>query len=261
MKLQSTIELNSHGSARVKPTYSNIGESGKLLTNVISDDFQQNVKNELLLYLSTHNTKEMFPVNSGISFDINVYTSRRIKLHGVIKNIMDACCGLIYDDDNAVTSAIIRKHVYSEIHDKVTLQIYTGTYFMRPDEIKYAAERFRIVDVEFDTVAADVYLPYPSNNTLKDIINPNEDEDLLIKAKLSETYKSGLLTGGAGISLIVDTSYRKVDVDNLSFNCIFGLQGIAYNDLYQLDMIHMFKRHRNCYKNNISIGVYEMNRS
>jgi len=238
MNYKKSITIHGSLHPRQRPTYENINEGLKLLKNQLADDFQQEIKDRLLKE-TIGNSR--YPLSGHISLYVELRTSRQLNICGVLKNIMDACNGIILKDDSSVESALINRYISDYQFDNIKIWVISGKPLVDNNQIISNLSNYTVLFIDMDTVAEDTYLPYPPNNECGKIINPNRDDELK-ELLLAKCKTSGINGGIKTLSLTVNLdNCRKVDIDNLCLNYIVNLKGIAYDDLSDISSLHMRK--------------------
>lgn len=238
MKYDNQILLCKTDGPRAKFSYKDIDEQNKLLKNPLADDFQQEIKDSPLL--AVHGD-DRYPISGRVSLYIELKTFKAINLLGVAKNIMDGCIGIIYTDDSVVESILISKIPQEKgMLDRVSIKVINGKPIRNNKFDQPSFDSYSLLGIEIDTVAEDNYMPYPPSNAFREIVNPNDDAG--IKALLEIECRKAEIRGKVNtLSITVDIADSKVDVDNLCLNYITNLTGIAYEDLDQIESLHLMK--------------------
>lgn len=254
MKLETSISLNVPISPREKPNYEDISNGEKLITFLLADDFQENIKHEIRIALHNSSNAARFPISGSVSICLDIYSNPNTSLIGVAKNVLDACNGILFTDDKHVASMLIRR--FPRRHqqcDSLDIKILSSRVIRQPIISSDIVDSSSVFSISIDTIVEDRYLPYPPRAAATKIINNNTEQDTSMRESLQQLYQGSIHTGRLGISLYIDTSTNEGDIDNMAQQCLFNSQGVLFENATEIELLHIIKKTDPLKKSSIEI--------
>jgi Holliday junction resolvase RusA-like endonuclease len=225
------------------------------MKNILADEYQEDIKDKAMI--SIHHSKKDFPISGGISIFIDFYTNRKMNIIGIIKNVLDGLNGAVFTDDIKVRSILAKIHsTEASTQERTTVKVMSGRSIpsLHCDVDKF--KNFLILTVEVDSILEDRYLLYPGDMSTTELVGVNKDTDSVIAREVESNYHSNIIEFPVEVSVVINTVIKdESDLDNLSANYLYNLQGSAIKDLQQVEALLLNKNYVDSGKENIVIEI------
>jgi hypothetical protein len=249
-----TINIEGFNQPRIKATYGELSHEEKLLAQPLTESFKSAIKSALIPIIAEQ--PSTFPIVDNTSVMIDLYTRKNLNICGVLKNILDSMNKVAYTDDCRISSVMIQMHYADLDVDVIEIHLLTNT------EIKFDGGRddnhsqYTLLQASINAHVVDKYLGYPRTATQTQVVNKNEDQAIkhtLISHWMSLSRKDCCDT----VSIQIQTSDHRSDIDNIAVNYLYNLVGIAYESITDLKTLHISINRRFDIGENAIIRFYE----
>lgn len=231
------IVINKTPITREKDVYTD----GTIWTYLPTKDMQLDIKDRLMMELIKIND-DRFPIDTKSSVFLTFKTNRdNIVLPGLLKNTLDAMNRVLISDDKIVESVLCMKSPTNNTLEAVDIGLMNtmpiiGVY----DTIESHTNILFHTNVE--TVLDDKYLPQVYESYACETTQENRYTDMEMRGIINTQYKSRPLEGRIHISVELRNKYNFGDLDNAALNVLVPMAGICFNDMNQIETLHIIKK-------------------
>lgn len=256
MKKKSTIIIDIPPKPRIKEEYQEMKDI-KPITFYLGNDFRAELKNNIIIHLDRLDDTTL-PLAGNFSIILDLYTDRNLSSIGVLKNVLDACNGLLFSDDKKSESVLVRVHPCGGKNESLHLKLLSGRSIISASADNNTLDPYVIFSMNISTVLEDRYLTYPLNSGMHRTADLNKEYDDSLVKILRESYVDDTLLGIIGISLNINVNDSKCDIDNIAMNYLKNSTGILYEHISQIKMLLINKKISDKQEEHCKISLYEM---
>lgn len=231
------IVINQAPVTREKDVYTD----GTKWAFLPAKDMQMDIKNHLIIKLQRMND-DQYPLESQSSIFLTFSTDRnKLALPGLLKNSLDAMNRVLISDDRMVESVLCLKRPSNNTPETVEIGLINTMPIIGVDDTieKHSNILFHS---KIETILDDRYLTQVYESDAKEITQKNKYTDIATGDIIRTQYNSRPLDGKIQISIKLTNRYNFGDVDNAALNVLVPMTGICFNNMEQIEALHIQKR-------------------